>query len=125
MGKAIWRLLVQGRAIPGRGSPAGQVSTIHTYATGGGSDIPACAQRADGTLAGYHRGGRESRGSVYGPIIIDSAMTLNALETFPQLWDSTVKSAVYDRYGWETNPWVWAYTFKKIKVCTESVGEND
>lgn len=32
---------------------------------------------------------------------------------FIRLWDSTIKSH-RDRYGWNANPWVWAYTFERI-----------
>lgn len=32
---------------------------------------------------------------------------------FGELWDSTIKAADRDRYGWNANPWVWVYTFER------------
>ena len=32
---------------------------------------------------------------------------------FEEVWDSTIKPADLDRYGWDANPWVWVYTFKR------------
>ena len=32
---------------------------------------------------------------------------------FQGIWDSTIKKADHDRYGWAANPWVWVYTFKR------------
>lgn len=33
---------------------------------------------------------------------------------FADLWNSTVKAADRNRHGWDANPWVWVYTFKRI-----------
>ena len=33
---------------------------------------------------------------------------------FKQLWDSTIKPADRDRYGWDTNPWVWVIAFEVL-----------
>lgn len=33
---------------------------------------------------------------------------------FARLWDSTIKKADMDRYGWEADPWVWVTEFKRI-----------
>lgn len=36
-------------------------------------------------------------------------------DPFDELWDSTIKKADQDRYGWEANPWVWVIKFKKLE----------
>lgn len=33
---------------------------------------------------------------------------------FAELWDSTIKPADLDAYGWDANPWVWVIRFEKI-----------
>lgn len=33
---------------------------------------------------------------------------------FSDLWNSTVKSADRDQYGWSANPWVWVISFERI-----------
>lgn len=33
---------------------------------------------------------------------------------FAKLWDSTIKPADMDTYGWDANPWVWVIEFEKI-----------
>ena len=32
---------------------------------------------------------------------------------FAELWDSTIKPADMDRYGWAANPWVWVISFQR------------
>lgn len=38
---------------------------------------------------------------------------------FSNLWDSTIKPAVIDRYGWAANPWVWVTTFEPCEKPEE------
>ena len=35
------------------------------------------------------------------------------LKPFADLWDSTIKPADRDRYGWAANPWVWVISFER------------
>ena len=34
---------------------------------------------------------------------------------FMYTWDSTIKKADIDRYGWDTNPWVWVVEFERCE----------
>lgn len=36
-------------------------------------------------------------------------------DPFDDLWNSTIKKADRDRYGWDANPWVWVIKFKKLE----------
>lgn len=38
----------------------------------------------------------------------------SALPGFIQIWDSTIKPADRDLYGWDANPWVWVIEFEQI-----------
>lgn len=38
-----------------------------------------------------------------------------ATEHFQQVWDSTIKPADIDKYGWDANPWVWVIEFERCE----------
>ena len=39
---------------------------------------------------------------------------VRAKERFFDVWDSTIKPADRDKYGWDANPWVWVVEFEQI-----------
>lgn len=46
-------------------------------------------------------------------------MRRSSIERFSEIWDSTIKPADLDRYGWEANPWVWAIEFERCEKPEE------
>lgn len=42
-----------------------------------------------------------------------------AKKSFSALWDSTIKPADLDRYGWDANPWVWVIEFERFEKPEE------
>jgi len=39
---------------------------------------------------------------------------LRARERYAGVWNSTIKRADLDKYGWDANPWVWVIEFERI-----------
>ena len=49
-----------------------------------------------------------------------SALTDGIFERFKNLWNSTIKKADIDLYGWDANPWVWVIEFERCEKPNES-----
>ena len=43
----------------------------------------------------------------------DNRLWAATRDAFRRLWDSTIKPADRDRYGWGANPWVWVISFER------------
>ena len=46
----------------------------------------------------------------------DFIENFGGIEIFKNLWNSTIKKADLDKYGWEASPWVWVIEFERVKV---------
>ena len=44
---------------------------------------------------------------------IDFSIGETYTQVFKRLWNSTIKPADLDTYGWDANPWVWVYEFER------------
>jgi DNA-binding MarR family transcriptional regulator len=45
----------------------------------------------------------------------ENRCNLGNIGHFKHLWNSTIKSADTDRYGWDANPWVWVISFERCE----------
>lgn len=45
----------------------------------------------------------------------EEKMNRTAIERFAEIWNSTIKKADLDRYGWDASPWVWVIEFEQCE----------
>lgn len=45
----------------------------------------------------------------------EEKMKRTAIERFVEIWNSTIKKADLDRYGWNANPYVWVIEFERCE----------
>ena len=45
---------------------------------------------------------------------VEEKMRRGAVERFAEIWDTTIKPADRETYGWSANPWVWVISFERI-----------
>lgn len=48
-------------------------------------------------------------------INLNAGTGASATKHFHNLWNSTIKKADLDRYGWDANPWVWVIEFERCE----------
>lgn len=70
-------------------------------------DITEEQAKAEGCQAGSH----EYKGAVWGQEDTDE---WTAVESFKDLWNSTIKNQYLNKYGWKANPYVWVIEFERI-----------
>lgn len=69
-------------------------------------DVTEDGAKAEGAI--------DNRGFIHSPENeYDSIHT--AREHFAEIWNSTIKKSDFDRYGWDTNPWVWVIEFERCE----------
>lgn len=56
----------------------------------------------------------------YSEIYTDHLRQMAYPKVFARLWNSTIKKADLDRYGWEANPYVWVISFERCAKPVES-----
>lgn len=57
-------------------------------------------------------------------IILHHGMISEAWRDYANLWNSTIKKADLDKYGWNANPWVWVIEFERISKEEALASEN-
>lgn len=50
----------------------------------------------------------------------EEKMNRTAIERFAEIWNSTIKKADLDRYGWDASPWVWVIEFERCEKPEEN-----
>ena len=50
---------------------------------------------------------------------IEEKMRRSAVERFSDIWNSTIKPADIDLYGWDANPWVWVIEYERCEKPAE------
>lgn len=50
---------------------------------------------------------------------IEEKMRRSAVERFSDIWNSTIKPADIDLYGWDANPWVWVIEYERCEKPVE------
>lgn len=50
----------------------------------------------------------------------EEKMNRTAIERFAEIWNSTIKEANLDRYGWDASPWVWVIEFEQCEKPEEN-----
>lgn len=50
----------------------------------------------------------------------EEKMNRTAIERFAEIWNSTIKKANLDRYGWDASPWVWVIEFERCEKPEEN-----
>ena len=69
---------------------------------------PVYCPRCNGDgLIGGHTGG--------GYVEVDCPDCRTDVQRFSHLWDSTIKPADRDKYGWNADPWVWVIEFERCE----------
>ena len=61
--------------------------------------------------------GATKEGCVYD---VEYALGNTARGHFKKLWNSTIKKANLDRYGWDASPWVWVIEFEQCEKPEEN-----